>query len=208
MEPFIRLKAQGSTLEPETRVLKAQDYLVFQQAEQVLADAQQQAENILQQAHQEFETQKALGYEEGMNTAKLENAEQMMGMVGQAVDYFAQIEQKVVGIVIAAVRKILGEFDEQELTFRVVTNALQAVRNQKQVALRVCPAQTESVNKRLSEILSGHAEISYLEVIGDERLRPGDCILETDMGVIDASVETQLQALEKALRSHLGTHSK
>ncbi len=205
MEPFVRLSAERLKLQPETQLLKAGDYLVFQQAEQVLADARQQSEAILERAEQEFQEQKVLGYEEGMNAAKLENAEQMMAMVGQAVDYFAQVEQKVAGIVSAAVRKILGEFDDEELTFRVVRNALQVVRNQKQITLRVCPAQVESVNSRLSEILAQYTEIGYLEVVSDHRLRPGGCLVETEMGVVDAGVEVQLQALEKALRSRFGS---
>ena len=44
-----------------------------------------------------------------------------------------------------------------------------------------------------------------LEVVADHRLKGGGCVLETELGIVDASVELQLQALEKALKSRIGT---
>ena len=33
----------------------------------------------------------------------------------------------------------------------------------------------------------------------DPRMKPGDCILECELGVVDASLETQLKTIEHAL---------
>ena len=41
------------------------------------------------------------------------------------------------------------------------------------------------------------------EVVEDPRLKGAACILETEAGVADASVETQLAAIEKSLKRHL-----
>jgi type III secretion protein L len=203
MDPFIRLTLNKSTLQPDTRILKARDYQVCEAAGQVLADAQRRAEDILAQAEQVYEAQKARGYEDGMNAAKQDMAEQMLDTVERTVDYFAQVEKRVAAVVISAVRKILGEFDDEELTVGVVRNALQVVRTQKQVTVRVSPSQEQTVRERLDAILAGYSGISYLEIMPDHRLKRGGCILETDIGVVDASVEVQLRALERALKARI-----
>lgn len=40
---------------------------------------------------------------------------------------------------------------------------------------------------------------SRVDVTADPRMKPGDCILECELGVVDASLETQLKAIEHAL---------
>jgi type III secretion protein L len=41
--------------------------------------------------------------------------------------------------------------------------------------------------------------VKFLEVKVDPRLPADGCVLETEFAVIDATVETQLRAIEKAL---------
>jgi len=40
---------------------------------------------------------------------------------------------------------------------------------------------------------------TFLDVTADPRMKSGDCILECELGVVDASLETQLKAIEHAL---------
>lgn len=207
MEPFVRITLDKTTLAPETRILKARDYQVFEQAQQILADAQRESQAILQRAEQEYEKQKTLGYQVGMDQAKMEAAEKMIDTVSRSIDYFAQVENQVAEIVISAVRKILGEFDDLELTLRVVRNALNVVRTQRQVTLRASPAQEDNIRERVDEILKNYSGIGYLQVIADHRLQAGDCILETELGVVDANLESQLKALENALHARFQQHN-
>lgn len=203
MESFIRLKAGTLALRPEARLLKAGDYQAFVEARQMLADAQRQTQELLGEASQEYERQKQRGYEDGMNEAKMEMADRMIEMAERTVDYFAQVEGKVAGLVMTALRKLLGEFEDTELTLRVVRQALQVVCNQPQVTIRINPSQEPILRKRVGELLTGYTGIGAIEIVADPRLHTGGCILETEMGVVDASMEVQLQALERALKKRI-----
>ena len=46
-------------------------------------------------------------------------------------------------------------------------------------------------------MLEGNAS---LEVLSDESLQPGDCILETPNGNVDARFATQLELIKKAVQ--------
>jgi type III secretion protein L len=47
--------------------------------------------------------------------------------------------------------------------------------------------------------MADYAGISFVDVAGDARLRAGGCILESELGIVDASIDVQLDALRRAL---------
>ena len=81
--------------------------------------------------------------------------------------------------------------------------ALDVVRNQTHVTLRVGPDQLPTVRERVGEILNGHPAVSFLDVQPDARLQADGCILESEIGVIDASIDLQLEAISKAIRKSI-----
>lgn len=203
MDPFVRLTDHPLALTPDTRLLKQADYQTFVTAGRILETARREAEELRAEAEREQVRRHQTGYEQGLEQARLEMAVRMLETVEYTVDYLSEVEHKVVDLVMAAVRKILGEFDDAELTGRVVRQALQVVRNQPQATIRICPAQADRLQQRLHELLAGYNSLGMVEVVPDPRLGNGDCILETEIGVVDAGLETQLGALEQALRSRL-----
>ena len=126
-----------------------------------------------------------------------------METAARGADYLASLEERVVDVVVRSLRRILGEMDDKERIVRVVRHSLEVVRNQRQVILRVSPAEIDAVRARLNEILSGFPGITNLEVAADGRLPAGGCILETEIGVVDASVDVQLEAVVKALTKRM-----
>ena len=84
-------------------------------------------------------------------------------------------------------------------TVRVVRNALNAVRSQQRVLIRVSPDDKDAVRTSLAAMISSAPNgATFLDVTADPRMKPGDCILECELGVVDASLETQLKAIEHA----------
>jgi len=127
-----------------------------------------------------------------------------MEPVGQPVEYCAHGEEQVADVVMASVRKIIGEMDDDEVVLRAVRNALAVVRHQHEITLRVCADQMEGIQAKVNDIVGGADSVGFLHVVADHRLPRGSCRLETDMGVVDVSLDLQLDALEKALLSRVG----
>lgn len=203
MDSFVRLTEALPTLAPEVRLLKAADYQAFLMARQILDEAQHQADAMRAEAECEYTRRHQIGYEEGLAQARMEMAVNLFETAERTVDYLGHIENKVAELVMTAVRKILGEFNDTELTLRVVRNALQVVRNQPYATIRIHPAQAASLQKRLQDLMAGYTSLGSVEIVADSRLDEGGCILETEIGVVDASLELQLRALEKVLRSRI-----
>jgi type III secretion protein L len=198
METFSFLKKDTFNIDNK-RIIKSDDYLEYIKAQDIITRAKQEAERIKQEARLHYEQERQRGYEDGLMEGKMAITEQMMENVSKTVDYFSSIEDKVVDTVIIALKKIIGEMHEKDLIMGVVRNALSVVRMQKQVTLRVCPSQKELVQTEINNIIAEFPGISFLDVVPDTRLKEGGCIIETDIGVVDASINTQLEAIKKSL---------
>ena len=191
------LTAGKIQLDPAARVLKARDYAEYLQAQEILAQANKQAEAILQKATEVYETKKQQGYDEGQEASRQEQSEHMLKVVSRTIGYLSDVEKALAGILMSGVKKIIGEFDQDEMAVNLVRNALQHVRNEKQVTIRIPPSQFNMVKSRLNEILAEYKGVGFIDLVSDERLSTGDCIMESDIGVVDASVDLQLEALQK-----------
>jgi type III secretion protein L len=184
---------------PDQKILKAADYACFVNATELVGRAKQEGDRILEQAKEVFESEKQRGLELGLNEGKERVAEIMLNTVGEAVNYFSSLETKMVQVVTHAMERIVGEMDQDELIVRIVRHALEVARNQKQVTLRITPSQVQAVQARVDELLVAFPSIRYIDLQGDARLKEGGCILETDMGIVEASIDVQLEAIRKSL---------
>ena len=195
------LKGGSICFPKDKKVVKSTEYLEYMEAARIIEQARQEADRIVKEAREVYEKQMHKGYDDGLLEGKMSISQQMMDTVAGTLEYFGSVEEKVVDVVMTALKKIIGELDDNELVFRVVRNALNTARNQKQVTLRVSPDQVEWVKERLNDILAGFSNIRFIDVLADGRLNKGGCILETEIGVVDASVDVQLETISQSLLS-------
>ncbi len=200
MAGLLRLTHGDVGFAPERRVIRAADYQAWVEGAAFLEAARTHAAEIEAQARDAFAAEKARGYTEGMAQAAAAAAAQQLETIGQTVAWFERIETQVAELVLQATEKILGELDDVELLKRVVHSALKVMRTQRQVTLRVAPEMVETVQRQLTEIMSGYEGVSFVDVLPDARLRRVGCILESELGIVEASVDVQLEALRRALR--------
>lgn len=181
------------------KILKAEDYSAYLKAEEIIVLARKKAADIIQDSRRIFEQEKKRGYEEGMDMGNKKIAELMLESAAKSVENFSEFEDDVIEVVDEALRKIIGEMDSKDLISRVVKKALSTVRNQKKVTIIVNPVDSEVVRNQINELLTLYNAINTIDILVDNRISPGGCKLETEMGVVDASLEVQLEALKKSL---------
>jgi type III secretion protein L len=184
-----------SRLNKKTKIIKAKDFWAYKTAAEAVADGNAERERIIAAARAAFEAEKIRGYREGKESAQLEQTSNMISIISQTVDYFAKVEVQMVDLVMDAVRRIVSEFDEREKVVKVVRNALALVRSQKQITVKVHPSQIEVTREHVDGMLHSYPGIEQIEVIGDLHLAEDACIIESDIGQVEASMSGQLEAL-------------
>ena len=179
------------------KAIPANEYLHYEKANQIISEARRRAEQIIADAEKVYESEKSRGFDEGLMESRVEQSEQMLKMVGRSINYLAEVEHTMAEILMSAVKKIIDDFDDRKLTVGLIKSALQHVRNERQVTVRVPPAHYAFVKDKVAEILAGYKGVGFVNPVSDPRLRSGSCILESKIGVVDASVDVQLEALKR-----------
>lgn len=208
------LNATGVAIEPSSKVVKAEDYAVVAGAKAIVDAAvsesirlrkagQMDADQKRAEAQTEYERRREEGFKEGQEEGKAEIAGQIMECMTQSAAYFSKVEGVMVDLVMRALRRVLGTFEQKEIVEQAVRHALETTRNEGHVTVRVAPAQAEWLQSRVQSMLESCPKVQFLEVLPDERLAEDGCVLETEIGVVDASIQTQLRAIEKALINSL-----
>jgi type III secretion protein L len=190
---------------PTQWVMSPDEVRQWQTAEQVLQEARAEAKRIRAEAEQAFEVEKQRGYEEGLTMARMDEAERLIENATRMVDYFAGIEQKIVGLVMKAVRRIMADFDDTTRVLAVVQSGLSVMRNQKQLTLRLSPEHAETVRERAQQLLERFPGVGLMDIVPDNRLKGDAAILESEMGVVEASIDLQLKAIEQGFVKLLGS---
>jgi type III secretion protein L len=204
---FVRLNSSKTlgSLNLADPVIPASEAAVWLDAVQLLEDARKEAAQLLGSAQQQLEAERQRGYQQGLEEARLELTERMIETASRTVELFASIEQRMVTLVMDAVRRLMSDFSDSERVMAVVRSALSVLRNQRQLTLRIAPEHVEHVRARASELLEQFPGVGILDIVPDPRLKHDATILESEIGVVEASIESQLQAIEQGFHKVLGS---
>ena len=188
------------------------------EGKQILDNARSEADEMKVQAVQKgHEEGYKDGHEEGIKAAKKELADTIKQANAKAektlkdakaatADYFVKAEQDIANIVMLAIEKILPQhfLDVPQVVLPVVREAIKNVRDQKDVKVHVCPDSYDMVLMGRAEFQSMLTDgTAVLEVVSDESLSPGDCVIETPNGGVDARLLTQIELMKNSIQSIL-----
>ena len=192
------------SLASDRRLVKATDVATVSSATEIVAAAEAEAARIREEAKAEFEAEKKRGHEEGLQAGKMEIAMQKLDQVDQSVAFMESVEQKMADVVMKALKSFVVEIGDREMVVNIVRKTMAAViRTQRQVTLKVAPEMVDTVKARIADFRAAYPTMETFDVVEDPRLKGAACMLETEAGVADASVETQLAAIEKSLKRHI-----
>lgn len=178
-----------------SKVISAEDAWAYKTANEALAAGHARRDEIVSAALAAFEAEQRRGYADGREAAKLEQSGNMLEIISQTVEYFAKVEAQMVDLVLEAVRRITNDFDDREKVAKVVKNSLSMVRNQRQVIVRVHPDQVEEIRLQIDSFKKAFPGIEQIEVIPENHIAIDACVIESDIGRVEASMSGQIEAL-------------
>lgn len=202
MAKFFSIKPVGSQLRAGQKVLKADDYEQLVDYERLAFELQsrhRQREEIVSVA---LGRSIKRGLEQGRERADQEAAEKMVLFAGRVNDTLMVLEGELVDLVTTAVRKVIHSFDQEERVRQAVLGGLELVRGSHKLLVRVHPQMQAAISEQLDAIPH---RFTSLEVVGDDQVAEDGCILESDLGIVNAGLEQQMQVIERVLR---GTFSR
>ena len=191
------------------RLVKAEDVAAVRSAAEIIAAAESEAARLREEAGAAYEAEKRRGFEEGLQEGLRKVVEDKLDFAYESAAYMEAVEGKLADIVVKALKKCVSQVGDRALVVEIVRKAMKAViRNQRQITLKVAPDMVDTVKARLDEILSDYPALERVDVVEDSRLKGPAAIIETEAGVADASVDTQIAAIESSIRKHFSKDSR
>lgn len=146
-----------------------------------------------------------VGYRDGADKAALE-ARDRIGALVSAVEVFNYRLSEDIGfmqkdsILLAyeALILIVGEhYKTPEFLNAILQSAISKIADKKNLKLHLSREDYDLVNQMLADKLFQLREIT--DIVADDKVKKGGCIIETENGIWDARLDSQLERIKDAL---------
>ncbi|MBT2324099.1 type III secretion system stator protein SctL [Variovorax paradoxus] len=183
----------------ERKVLKESEYAALLDASAVVETARREARRITQQAAQQAEDSRRQGYEEGLQRAKAEYAQQLMSETLAAERQLHALRASMAQIVVKAVGQFIADAEPAALFEAALLRVDTLLRSEPFITVRVAPAQEATMREVLAR-LQGEANWTMtVSLAADPALPAGACVVQTASGVLEIGVDAQLEAFRRAM---------
>ncbi|HPQ80122.1 MAG TPA: FliH/SctL family protein [bacterium] len=178
-------------------------------AEAILAAANDEAERIrreaeavLEKARHDGEAAVKKGYAEGESKGLAQVTEKLLNLERLRERFYDQAEPEMIELVMSIAEKVIGRIasENPELIRSVVRQALERTLGDR-ITVSLNPEDYVALmagEHEFKDVLDRTKRLMFRE---DDSVSKGGCVVETEVGTIDARIETQLQAIRKALVS-------
>ena len=164
----------------------------------LVSRAQEDAENIKKSAFEE-------GYKKGLEQANsdIEKFKTDIGnFMGATKEVFEYIAPDILEISIDVAKKIIKkevETDPQVLIDTIIDVLKTVSKNEPKINIRVRPQAAQFIKDTLPTVTYQYGIEAKINIISDPSIEDGGCVFQTNNGIVDASIDTQLEIIKKAL---------
>ncbi len=207
---------------------KAESRHIIEEAENdaraIVAEAKNSAESIILEAYDRAEeirkNAEREGYDAGRAAADAEYQSRFAEMTSELSDLkkellsarerlFREVEHEAVNLALLAVENILGKktSSDENLISTLVNKAVAGLTGISHISVRISSSDAEQAESIRTKLMYGADRIESVDIKIDEVLPKGSCIVETDRGIIDSSIDRQLARLKTDVLQLLGDMS-
>lgn len=186
-------------------------------ATEVIASANEEAKAIINRAQQEADLIRAdsanmgkkEGYEEGRKQAELELAalrkeieDERVQMEIEYDEQMRKMEPMLVEAILTVFEKVTHvlSVDKKDVVLQLVNDVLSKTEISKEFLIRVSNADYKFMldnRERITGVVSKKVQI---EIVEDPTFRRGQCMIESDSGIYDCSLDIQLENLINTIK--------
>ena len=186
---------------PRRRVLPGPVFEARAEAARLLEAARAEADALVSAARLRVEGVAREAEDAGRMAGRAEAAAVLAEALALRQGALAEAEREVARVALAVAERLVGEalIASPERIATVVGDGLARARRAKDVVVRVHPDDAPHVDSLRAAVAARAGRPGTFSVRADPAITRGGCLVETDLGTIDARLETKLDALAHAL---------
>jgi type III secretion protein L len=201
-EKILKADSLGEkVLIPSPKVLKREVYEATRDARDVVTVAQERARQIIEEAERQRDAIREQARQEGIEQGLTEWNRILNQARQRSEELVKGWEDTMLRLSIRVAEKIVGEQLRlhPDTIVEIVREVLKNIRPGKHLSIQVNQAEAPQVRARIDRLKEALGSSSEIEIVASASVPPGGCVIESELGIIDARLETQLKCLEDAL---------
>lgn len=191
----------------EDKVIPAEDFSTLMTAQEILQRAKEDAEDLRKNVDKECEELREKAKKEGFEEGLSQFNEHLLSFEQNVRHLKIDLQKQILPLALKAAKKIVGKELEShpEAIVEIVIQALAPVTQNHRITIYVNKAEKDALeaNKPKIKALLEHIQTFSIQERAD--VSAGGCIIETESGIINASIENQWRALEAAFEKYMKT---
>lgn len=189
------------------KVLSQHEMKALKGAQEILENAQKEAEEIKDKARKillavetRMEEAKKQGFDKGHEDGLASVTEFIIRLQSSHGDFVEKIKSEAVALIYQIAEKMIGDTlkNSDEALLKMVQKVTQSSTGTKLLIL-LNPDDYERVKQNESRVATLFADVESLQWRPSDAVKPGGCIVESELGTVEAQLETQLAAIKRAL---------
>ncbi|GMT41677.1 MAG: hypothetical protein IEMM0002_0088 [bacterium] len=177
--------------------------------EEMLTDAKERVKDIEKEARESgYKAGHEKGSEDGVK--KVESLLQTLKETIESLnetrnEFYAKSEKEMIDLVTLVSSEIIQReiSSNKEVITGVMRKAVKEIHSKQSVKICVNPADLQSAKQLGGELIKETEAITNVSFEADEKITPGGCIVETNIGSLDATVENSLREILRDLKEQV-----
>jgi type III secretion protein L len=192
---------------PKTKIIPAKDLSNLVDSSEVLDLIKQDARKYRLDVSKECEDIKEKAFKAGYDEGLEQWAEHLADFEKKLEAMHAEIQKLVIPIALKAAKKIVGREIElsEEAIVDIVASTLKSVAQHKRITIYVNKKELEILEKNKPRLKDLFENLESLSIRPRDDVTPGGCMIETEVGIINAQMEHRWHALERAFETLMKT---
>ncbi len=197
---FFSLIDNKKKVSTNKRIIPSAEVAHLMDAAEILKAACEDAEKYKLKVAEECEELKKLAEQEGFAAGYANWATYVVALENEIAKVHQELTNSVIPVAIKAAKKILGkEIDLSDDTIvDIVSNILKSVAQHKKITIYANKKDINSLERNRPRIKEIFESLEALSIRERTDIARGGCVIETEGGIINAQIENQWSALERA----------
>ncbi|MFN0065769.1 MAG: HrpE/YscL family type III secretion apparatus protein [Chlamydiales bacterium] len=210
MKFFSLIKNGEIHVVPGKKTIPANEFSTLLQASEVLERAEKEVARYREEVEIECLQIREHKIQEGFQEGLSKWNEQLALLETEMARVEDEMNKAIVPLALTAVKKIIGrELQAKPQTITdIVKTALKPVSQHRKISIYVNKEDLDLVESERAGMKELFEHLESLSIKVREDVARGGCIIETEAGIINAQLDSQLKALEAAFQTFFDTHKK
>ena len=189
----------------EDKIIPAEEFSTLMEAREILKLAKEDIKQYKKQVKKECQQLKEEAKEEGFAQGLAQFNEHLIHFDKQIHLLRMELQKQILPLALKAAKKIVAEqlSLSPETIVEIVLQTLAPVTQNHRFTIYVNKVDKEILEANKPKIKSLLEQVQVLNIQERNDIAPGGCIIETESGIINASIENQWRALESAFEKYM-----